>query len=443
MKRVSSNDTERDVCPIRRSGRRVDRRDRPCDVCRARSRQRGGVHCNRRAPAPARSAPRSRRCRSAPRTARAAIRLPRCDREPVARDDRRFARRRSLRRNDRRADRPRRGAISAGVDLRRHGRADVCLRKSRGCDPARTVVAFVQQGASDLPLLRLSAERLPRPVDVAPRRPASTEAPIRSRAISDKVAGMDWIHAGILIASLASCWFGSAFADAPAFDRPGIAFSTGTLPAQQRRVGTRTPRFRPCIGRRREFDVVCVRQHASSRRDRLGRSADRHVVERSRDARARQHGTVRWPRRRQLRDQGRAAVVTSRLLVGDACGGHRREWRTGIHECTHDLRCSAWRWGIRSASTSAAEFYANAERADGANRFDISPNLNVSISSTIAAFIEAAAAYSGHGLDQALAGGGFTLMLTPSVQLDLSADFGLTSRSPNVLAGFGISVFFG
>ncbi len=91
----------------------------------------------------------------------------------------------------------------------------------------------------------------------------------------------------------------------------------------------------------------------------------------------------------------------------------------------------------------AAEFYANAERADGANRYDISPNLNVSISSTIAAFIEAAAAYSGHGLDQALAGGGFTLMLTPSVQLDLSADFGLTSRSPNVLAGFGISVFFG
>jgi hypothetical protein len=84
----------------------------------------------------------------------------------------------------------------------------------------------------------------------------------------------------------------------------------------------------------------------------------------------------------------------------------------------------------------------NAEHTDGSNAFDVSPNLNFAISRTIAAFVEAAASYSGHGLDQALVGGGFTMMVTGAVQLDLSADFGLTSSSPDVLAGFGISVFF-
>ncbi len=75
------------------------------------------------------------------------------------------------------------------------------------------------------------------------------------------------------------------------------------------------------------------------------------------------------------------------------------------------------------------------------NPFDVSPNLNFPISSTVAGFVEAAASYSGHRRDQALAGGGFSMMLTSAVQLDLSADFGLTSRSPDMLAGFGISVF--
>ncbi len=104
--------------------------------------------------------------------------------------------------------------------------------------------------------------------------------------------------------------------------------------------------------------------------------------------------------------------------VTDANGA--RAFRT--EGTTYDLGVAL---GYSLSEHVAAEFYANAERADGTSRFDVSPNLNFSISSTIAAFIEAAAAYSGHGLDQALAGGGFTLMLTPSVQLDLSADFGL------------------
>jgi hypothetical protein len=98
--------------------------------------------------------------------------------------------------------------------------------------------------------------------------------------------------------------------------------------------------------------------------------------------------------------------------------------------------------GYALSDDVSTEIYVNVERIDGSGSVDVSPNLNIAISQSITAFLEAGAAYSGHGLDQAVAGGGFTLLVTPTVQLDLSADFGLTSKSPDVLAGFGVSVLF-
>ena len=106
---------------------------------------------------------------------------------------------------------------------------------------------------------------------------------------------------------------------------------------------------------------------------------------------------------------------------------------------TYDLGVAL---GFALSDIVSTELYANAEHIDGSNSVDVSPNLNIAISQTVTAFVEAGATYSGHGLDESVAGGGFTMMVTPSVQLDLSADFGLTSRSPDVLAGFGVSVFF-
>ncbi len=253
---------------------------------------------------------------------------------------------------------------------------------------------------------------------------------------------MDWIHAGILIASLASCWFGSAFADAPAFDRPGIAFSTGTLPAHSVAWEQGLPDFVHASD-----DGVSSTSYAFDGTLRAGvtDSVEVQIASSWNEAETHAHGnTERSDGRGDLSFAIKAALPSSHpdfswatlAAVTDADGARAfTNART-----TYDLGVAL---GYSLSERVATEFYANAERADGANRYDISPNLNVSISSTIAAFIEAAAAYSGHGLDQALAGGGFTLMLTPSVQLDLSADFGLTSRSPNVLAGFGISVFFG
>ena len=41
-----------------------------------------------------------------------------------------------------------------------------------------------------------------------------------------------------------------------------------------------------------------------------------------------------------------------------------------------------------------------------------------------------------------VAGGGVTWMVAPTVQLDLSANVGLTTDSTDLQAGFGISMFF-
>ncbi len=98
--------------------------------------------------------------------------------------------------------------------------------------------------------------------------------------------------------------------------------------------------------------------------------------------------------------------------------------------------------GYSLSDDVSTEVYVNVEHMDGSNSVAVSPNLNFAISDSVSAFVEAGAVHSGGGLDQAVAGGGFTMLVTPTVQLDLSVDFGLTSKSPDVLAGFGVSVFF-
>ncbi len=86
--------------------------------------------------------------------------------------------------------------------------------------------------------------------------------------------------------------------------------------------------------------------------------------------------------------------------------------------------------------------YVNAGRADGATTVDFSPSLSFTITESLAGFVEAGANYGSAGLNEAVAGGGLTLMVTPAVQLDLSVDLGLTARSPKVQGGFGVSVYF-
>ncbi len=88
------------------------------------------------------------------------VRVPRRDRRAVQNHGRRVARRDPVCRGHRCVRRSDGVAVFTRLDLRRHGRVDVCLRKSNGCVAPRAPVAVVQRCAPGISLLRLSAERL-------------------------------------------------------------------------------------------------------------------------------------------------------------------------------------------------------------------------------------------------------------------------------------------
>ena len=234
---------------------------------------------------------------------------------------------------------------------------------------------------------------------------------------------------------------GSARADSPPFDRPGIAFSTGTLPAH----GVVWEQGLPDFERSSDRGVTSTLYTFDSRL-RVGITDSFEV----------QLGTAPF-NQLELREAGntdnadgrsdasfaiKAALPSSdqfswAVLAGVTDSSGADNFTNGA--TAYDVGVAL---GYALSDDVSTEIYVNVERIDGSGSVDVSPNLNIAISQSITAFVEAGAVYSGHGLDQAVAGGGFTMLVTPTVQLDLSADFGLTSKSPDVLAGFGVSVLF-
>ncbi len=239
-----------------------------------------------------------------------------------------------------------------------------------------------------------------------------------------------------------TCVIGNAWADGPPFDRPGIAFSTGTLPARSVAWEQGLPDFERSSDRR-----ITSTLYTFDSRLRVGVTDSFEV----------QFGAALF-NELELREAGdtdhangrsdasfavKAALPSSHpdfswaMLAGVTDSSGANYFTNGT--TSYDFGVAL---GYALGDNVSTEVYVNVEHLDGSNSLTISPNLNFAISESISAFVEAGAVHSGSGLDEAVAGGGFTMLITPTVQLDLSADFGLTSKSPDVLAGFGVSVFF-
>ena len=86
-------------------------------------------------------------------------------------------------------------------------------------------------------------------------------------------------------------------------------------------------------------------------------------------------------------------------------------------------------------------FYVNVTRFERENTYTFSPSLSFAVTDTVGAYVEAGVSHMKQSPNSAVAGGGITWMVTPVVQLDVSVDFGLNAKSPDVQGGFGISVF--
>lgn len=244
----------------------------------------------------------------------------------------------------------------------------------------------------------------------------------------------------LMIASLLPC-MQVARADAPAFDRPGIAFATSVLPAGSFDWEQGLPDLE-----RDSTDGVRSTTYTADTTLRLGLTSTLEV----------QLGGSLW---------NRFEVRTAGISMSGTGAGDTRlalKWAPvlsskdvtfamlgSVTMATGSAAFTNGRSIVSLGATVARDLgdgrsvalYANVDRSGGAYTWTLSPSFGFPISGNLAGYVEAGRTFGG-GAWSAVAGGGLTWLLHDRVQLDLYADGGLTSRSPDLLAGFGISVFW-
>ena len=239
-----------------------------------------------------------------------------------------------------------------------------------------------------------------------------------------------------VVAALASA---AAQADTPAFDRPGIAFSTTTLPAGGISWEQGLPNFQ-----RDDDGGVRSTQYSAATNLRFG-LADGVEVQVSGSP----FNTTRTTGAPSVHGAGDTGVAL-KLALPDS--GGRFSWAM-LAGATFDTGSRAFTagdtqynlattFGYSLGDSVSSSLYIGASRLDGTTTYAWSPNLSFALAEGFGAFIEAGFKHPEGGPSTRVAGGGFTWMVTPRVQLDLSMDFGLNDAAPDVQGGVGFSVYF-
>ncbi|WP_422505899.1 transporter [Stenotrophomonas sp. GZD-301] len=232
--------------------------------------------------------------------------------------------------------------------------------------------------------------------------------------------------------------------DAPSFDRPGIGFSTGTVPrgALALELGL------PSLERDRDADGVLSTQYSSDITLRVG-LAERLEL---------QAFATPWNR---LQVRPRGGPTYTRRGAGDAGLALKLALPTGSdRHSVAVLASSTFATGDRDFSEGGTQYalgasyeyafddrwsgalYANAVRGAGADTFTWSPSLSVALTDTVSSYVELGFTDTDGEPSTAIAGAGVTWMLRPRVQLDASFDLGLDNASPDLQAGLGVSFYF-
>jgi hypothetical protein len=246
----------------------------------------------------------------------------------------------------------------------------------------------------------------------------------------------------ILGAALASAGNAARAADAPSFDRPGIAFATGTLPKGAFAWEQGLPDFQ-----RDDSGGVRSTTYSANTNLRLGLS-DRvelqlatspfnYLRERDGDGRRSRHGAgdtgvalkIALP---SSHDKFSWAVLGS---VTAASGD--REFSNGATQYSLGTTLG---YDFNDAVSGA--LYFNLDRSDGADTWSWSPSLSYAISDRVGAYIEAGWSHTDHQPTASVAGVGLTFMATPAIQLDVSLDAGLDRDSPDLQGGVGVAFYF-
>lgn len=244
-----------------------------------------------------------------------------------------------------------------------------------------------------------------------------------------------WIALMALLAPL------QAFADPPGFDRPGIAFSPSVLPAgsfdweqglpdaqfastgalhTRQYSANSTFRFgltptlelqvAGAVWNRLDTTLAGVRSHAIGSGDpRIG---------------------LKWAR----------PIAQSDLSVGVLAAVALRTGSDAF-SAGHTITSLGTVLGRDLGGGRNAAAYVNVDHGAGANAWTGSANYGFPLRGDVAGYVEAGRV-AGAGNAITLAGGGVTWLVAGRLQFDAYALHGLTQASPDLQAGFGVSLFW-
>ena len=234
---------------------------------------------------------------------------------------------------------------------------------------------------------------------------------------------------------------GRALADTPAFDRPGIAFSTSTIPRGSFAVELGMPDFLHESDAGHTSTLVFLDTNV---RTGLGKNIELQLAtpvfnyQKTKATGASDSATGLGDSSLVLK-----AALPSTFARFSWAGLAGVTFATGQDPFTagralYSLAAAA---SLELSDTYSTGFYINLNYSDGRTGYTLSPNLNFLLSDHLSAYVEAGYDHVPQSPDTNIAGGGLAWMVAPAVQLDLSVDFGLTRDSPDFQGGFGVSMF--
>jgi outer membrane putative beta-barrel porin/alpha-amylase len=237
----------------------------------------------------------------------------------------------------------------------------------------------------------------------------------------------------------------AAFADPPDFDRPGAGFATTVLPAgtlaleqglptyeRQRQDGyldrtyTADSLVRIGLGGPVELQVA---GSAWNRLEERGMGSRRHAIG---------HGDtsvgVKWasPGSGDAGDFSWAALGSVSFDNGD------EDFGNGARQVSLGATMQ-WKPDEQHQNT----LYADVDRLKGKNAWTLAPTFGRKFGDNLMAYVEADAIHDPDDGNELQAGGGLAYTIGDHVQLDAYALHRIGGHGPSVIAGLGVSMFFG
>jgi hypothetical protein len=246
------------------------------------------------------------------------------------------------------------------------------------------------------------------------------------------------VSAVLLASTLATT---TAHADTPAFDRPGIAFSTQTLPAGSMDWEQGLPDAVHDDDQGTQFTLYSaatrIRAGLTSRLEiQLADALYNRLQTHTAGVSSVQQGASDLTLAFKLAMPSSTQSITWALLSSVSLNTGRIPFANDRQQ--YQLAASV---SVHLDGSRAAGLYASAIRAGNSNAWTLAPNFSFPLRASLGGYLEAGYTFGDHIDHVAVAGGGLQWMASDRVQLDIYALHGLSARSTDLQAGLGISVY--